>query len=108
MYQKLVVIFFILLTGIICIDLLMDLFLIDFTYYLLSLFVLGLGIVSYPLNFKFKVPIDFIFLGILGVALANFINLFFLKDFSFKIYCINIMVGIFGILLSLFKMKIKN
>ena len=107
MYQKVVLSFFILLTGIISVDLISDLFLMDFTYYLLSLFILALGIVAYPLDFKFRLIIDFVFLAILITALANFMNLVFFRNFSFEIYCINIVVGIFGILLSLFKVKIK-
>jgi hypothetical protein len=107
MYQKVVFGLFFCLVGIICIDLFSDLFSMSFTYYLLSLFFLGLGIVVYPLDFKFRFKADFMFLTLIAMANVNFINLFFFADFSFKINWINISMGIFGILLSLFRKKIK-
>lgn len=106
MYQNVVLSFFILLVGIICIDLITDLFLIDFTYYLLSLFILGLGIVVYPFDFRFSYKTDYMFLLVLAMVLVNAINLFVFSNFSFPIYCVNIFVGIFGISLSLFRRKI--
>lgn len=107
MYQKVVLGFFIILTGILSIDFFSNLFLMDFKYYLQSLFVLGLGIVVYPLDFKFRFKADFIFLIVIGTAIFNIINLFFFAEFSFVINCINIFAGFFGVLLSLFRKKIK-
>lgn len=97
MYQKVVLGLFIVLTGIICIDLFSDLFLIDFKYYLHSLFILGLGIVIYPLDFKFRYKADFMFLIVIGVVIFDSINLFFFADFSLKINSVNILSGVFGI-----------
>jgi hypothetical protein len=106
MYQNVVLCFFFLLVGIICVDLISDLFLIDFTYYLLSLFILGLGIVVYPFDFRFRYKTDFIFLLVLLMAIVNLINLFGFSNFSFLIYCVNIFVGVFGILLSLLRRNV--
>jgi hypothetical protein len=107
MYQKVVLGVFLVLAGIILIDFFSNLFLIDFRYYLQSLFVLGLGIVVYPLDFKFKFKADYIFLTVIGLAIFNGINLFFLTDFSFKMNGINILGGISGSLLTIFRKKIK-
>jgi hypothetical protein len=107
MYQNIVLSCFVLLVVMIGVDLVADLFSINFTYYLLSLFILGLGIVSYPLDFKFRSKIDLIFLAILVTALVNLMNLLYFKNFSFEIYCINVVAGVFGIVLSLFKIKIE-
>jgi hypothetical protein len=108
MYKKVVLGSFIFLLVLIGMDLISSLFLIDFTYYLLSLFMLGLGIVVYPLDFKFRFITDFTFIVVMGImVLVNFVNLFFFADFSFNIYCINISVGIFGIVLSLFRETIE-
>jgi hypothetical protein len=107
MYQKVVFGLFFCLVGILCIDFVSDLFVMDFTYYLLSLFFLGLGIVVYPLDFKFRFKTDFMFLPLIGLAMANFINVFFFADFSLKINCVNILAGIGGVLLCVFRKKIK-
>ncbi len=107
MYKKVVLGSFIFLLVLIGIDLISNLFLIDFAYYLLSLFILGLGILVYPLDFKFRFKTDFIFLLVMGIiVVVNFANLVFYEDFSFNIYCINISVGVFGIVLSLLRESI--
>lgn len=103
MFQKVVLGSIILLCIIICFDLLSDLFLIDFTYYLLSLFILGLGFVVYPFDFMFRFKTDFMFLPVMLIAVANIVNLFFFANSSFEVYCVNIFMGVFGILLSLFR-----
>jgi hypothetical protein len=109
MYKKVVIGSFICLLVLIGVDLLSNLFVIDFTYYLLSLFILGLGIVVYPLDFKFRFKTDFMFLLVMGIIIVvNFVNLVFYANFSFNMYCINISVGIFGIVLSLLRETIGN
>jgi uncharacterized membrane protein len=108
MYKKLLLIPFLVLNGIIIIDLISDLFKESFTYYLLSLSILGLGIVVYPFDFKFKYNIDYIFLTVKAVAFFNLLNLFFFQDFSLKINSINILTGIFAILLLLLRKKNKR
>lgn len=107
MYKKIVLSLFFALTGIICIDLYANLFAMDFCYYIQSLFMLGLGIVIYPLDFRFRYKADFMFLPIIVVALLNLINLFLIKDFSFEINCINVFSGFSGVFLSLLKNKIN-
>ncbi len=77
MYKKLLLIPFLVLNGIISLNFISDLFNESFTYYLLSLSILGLGIVVYPFDFKFKYNIDYIFLSVKVVAFFNLLNLFF-------------------------------
>lgn len=100
MFKIICYIFFAILFIIIGIDLIDDLFNIEFTYYLWSMFVLGLGVVLYPFNFKFKFKTDYIFLFVFAFVFVNLINMFFFYDFSFTMYWVNVCIGVFGIALS--------
>lgn len=97
MYKKILLLSFSLLIGIIILDYIDDLFTESFSYYLLSMSVLGLGITIYPFDFKFKSKVDFIFLIVKAVAVFNIVNLFVFRDFSLKLNYINSLAGLFGI-----------
>lgn len=109
MYKKLLLIPFMVLIAMIILDLCDDTFTQLFSGYLLSLSFLGLAIVMYPVDFKFKQSADFIFLTVKAVAVFNWFNLFFFQDFSAKINSLNVLSGSFGILLLLARKKqMKN
>lgn len=106
MYKKIVISVFVVILGVIVVDYFSD-FLSPFNKYVFSLIVLGLGIIIYPTDFKFKSKVDFMFLPVLAVAVFNIINLFIMKDFSLKMNFINILIGTFGVLQSVVYKKVE-
>jgi hypothetical protein len=54
-----------------------------------------LGLISYPINFKFKNIEDFMILPVLAISIFNIVNIFYLKNFSFKVTFFNILMGLF-------------
>ena len=105
MYKKVILVPCSTLIGMIILNYIDDIFTELLTYYLLSLFLIALAIILYPIDFKFKHKADFTFLIVLGIAIFNIVNLIILKDFSSEINYINILTGAFGILLLFFRKK---
>lgn len=105
MTRKLMYSFFTGLIGAINIALIADLYLSQFKYYILSLFLLGLGIASYPFDFKLRFKTDYMFLLILLFVILNLLNIIFFHDFSFFIFCINVFVGVLGVILTVIHYK---
>lgn len=105
MYKKLILIPFSILLGMIVLNYISDIFTELLTNYLLSLSVLGFGTIFYPFDLKFKYKADYIFPILIGFIIFNITNLFLFQDFSLKINYINILAGIFGILLLFVRKK---
>ncbi|SHN16098.1 hypothetical protein SAMN05216269_11725 [Flavobacterium xinjiangense] len=105
MYRKLILIPFSILLGMNILNYITNIFTELFTNYLLSLSALGLGTIFYPFDLKFKNKADYIFPSLLGYTIFSIANLFLFQDFSIKINYINILAGIFGVLLLFARKK---
>ena len=106
MHKKIVTIVFVIILGVIAVDYFSDFF-SPFDKYVFFLIVLGLGIIIYTTDFKFKSKVDFMILRAVAVAVFNIINLFIMKDFLLKMNFINIRIGTSGVLQSVIYKKVE-
>ena len=105
LYTKIILVPFLLLIAMLILDYTFEIFNSSFVFYLQSIFILQLGMILYPFNFKFKRKADYLFLISIGLFIYNIIYLLTMYQLSFKLNFINIGTGIFSIVLLLVRKK---
>ena len=79
----------------------------SFKFYIISLSLMLLGFLLYPLNKKFDIKSDFLILPFIIVILFNLYNIIFNKNFNESFSLVNIVFGLFGFGQYYYK-QIKN
>ena len=94
MTKKIIIVLLSLVFIILFIDYFINYFTL-FQKYILSVLSLILGLIIYPINFKFKNIEDFMILPVLAISIFNIVNIFYLKNYSLKVTFFNILIGLF-------------